>query len=171
MRAHPLTCARSIRRQCMADDWPQPRIAQRIHDHCGVSPLRAHRLAWGWTLEEAVAKLRMIYAAQWGNEPALSHQRLSQWEIGADIPSARYLDTLCQLYASRPDRLGFGHDYTAGLRATAQTAGAAEPVGAATGGRGNDQGSPPQTWVPRAHGLVGGARPGRRASRPICCWA
>ena len=128
----------------------QPRIAQRIRDHCGVSPLRSHRLACGWTLEEAVAKLRMIYAAQWGNEPGLSHQRLSQWEIGADIPSARYLDALCQLYASRPDRLGFGRDYTAGRAETAQPTAMADPADASTGPRDNDQSCPPhvQAWVP-----------------------
>ena len=34
-------------------------------------------------------------------------------ENGADAPTPRYLDTLCRLYASRPDRLGFGHDYGA----------------------------------------------------------
>ncbi len=138
-RAHPPACARSIQRQCAADGWPEPRIAQRIHEHCGVSLLRSHRLARGWTLEEAVAKLRMIYASRWGNEPALSHQRLSQWEIGADIPSPRYLDALCQLYAGRPDRLGYGNDYTAELT----------EAGAVIGGS-DDQSPTPadQTWIP-----------------------
>ncbi|MEV0064572.1 helix-turn-helix transcriptional regulator [Nocardia sp. NPDC050718] len=42
----------------------------------------------------------------------LAHQRLSQWENGMDTPTPRYLDALCQLYRTRPDRLGFGHDYS-----------------------------------------------------------
>lgn len=155
-RAHPPACARSIQRQCAADGWPEPQIAQRIHEHCGVSPLRSHRLAEGWTLEEAVAKLRMIYASRWGNEPALSHQRLSQWEIGADVPSPRYLDALCQLYASRPDRLGYGSDYTADL-----TEGAARI-------RGGDEQNPPadQTWIPVPPAGTGRARPGGPAPIP-----
>ncbi|MBO0884587.1 MAG: helix-turn-helix transcriptional regulator, partial [Mycobacterium sp.] len=41
-----------------------------------------------------------------------SHQRVSQWESGSDIPSPRYLDALCRLYRTRPDLLGFGHDYS-----------------------------------------------------------
>lgn len=144
-KAHPPTCARSIRRQCAADGWPVPRIAQRIHDHCGVSPLRSHRLASGWTLEEAVDRLRTIYASRWGNQPALSHQRLSQWEIGADLPSPRYLDVLCQLYASRPDRLGFGTDYTSG------------PVEAAADLPDDRPGPPPERriWTPVQPGEPG----------------
>ena len=151
-RAHPPTCARSIRRQGAADGWPEPRIAQRIHDHCGVSRLRSHRLARGWTLEEAVEKLRTIYASRWGNQPALSHQRLSQWEIGADAPSPRYLDALCQLYTSRPDRLGFGNDYTV------------QPTEAAPKLHGDDRDSAPgnTAWRPSRAGTVvwpGGSDP------------
>jgi tetratricopeptide (TPR) repeat protein len=48
----------------------------------------------------------------WHAESALTHQRISRWESGADIPSPKYLDALCRLYHTRPDRLGFGHDYS-----------------------------------------------------------
>jgi hypothetical protein len=37
---------------------------------------------------------------------------VSRWETGSDLPTARYLDALCYLYRTRPDRLGFGNDYS-----------------------------------------------------------
>ncbi|WP_156371195.1 hypothetical protein [Nocardia arizonensis] len=37
---------------------------------------------------------------------------MSQWETGRDMPTSCYLDALCFLYRSRPDRLGFGNDYS-----------------------------------------------------------
>jgi Helix-turn-helix domain len=114
MKPHNPRCSRSIRSRGLAEGWGDQRIAEAIGAHCGVSLLRAHRLARGWTLMETIAELRASFQAAWGNEPAISHQRLSQWEMGADIPTPRYLDALCRLYASRPDRLGFGNDYGIG---------------------------------------------------------
>lgn len=104
--------ARSLRRQGAVEGWTELRIAQEIHRRCNVSLLRAHRLARGWTLQHVADRLRAICATVSGDEPALSHQRVSRWEQGGDMPSMRYLDALCRLYRTRPDLLGFGNDYT-----------------------------------------------------------
>jgi transcriptional regulator with XRE-family HTH domain len=109
--SHGRACARSIRKQRLAEGWNEERIAQAIHEHCGITLLRGHRLARGWTLQDVAAELRTVCAQASGTEPAVSHQRISRWENGADKPSPRYLDALCRLYRSRPDRLGFGIDY------------------------------------------------------------
>ncbi|MFG1793214.1 helix-turn-helix domain-containing protein [Nocardia sp. NPDC049149] len=86
--------------------------ALAVHQHCGVSLLRAHRIARNYTLVEAVEALKEILAARGTPSEGLRHQRLSQWEHGQDVPSTHYLDALCFLYRTRPDRLGFGHDYS-----------------------------------------------------------
>ncbi|MEU7138141.1 hypothetical protein ABZ942_01685 [Nocardia sp. NPDC046473] len=86
--------------------------ALAVHQHCGLSLLRAHRIARNYTLMEAVEALKEILASRGTPSQGLRHQRLSQWEHGQDVPSSHYLDALCFLYRSRPDRLGFGHDYS-----------------------------------------------------------
>ncbi|MEU7175438.1 helix-turn-helix transcriptional regulator [Micromonospora tulbaghiae] len=87
-------------------------IVERIHEQTGVSWLRAHRLGRGWKLQEVVNRLKDVYLSTWGEPAPVSHQRLSRWETGHDVPSMRYLDCLCRLYRTRPDLLGFGADYS-----------------------------------------------------------
>jgi transcriptional regulator with XRE-family HTH domain len=111
---HRPGCARSIRSGGLAGGQTVQQIIETIHHHCGVTLLRAHRLAYDWTLEHVVAELRSICLGAWGTDPPLSHQYVSRWENGADLPSPKYLDALCRLYRTRPDRLGFGHDYSTG---------------------------------------------------------
>ncbi|MFI5783920.1 helix-turn-helix domain-containing protein [Nocardia sp. NPDC051570] len=77
-----------------------------------MSLLRGHRIARGYTLAEAVELLKEVLAARGTPSEGLSHQQMSRWEQGQDVPSSHYLDALCFLYHSRPDRLGFGHDYS-----------------------------------------------------------
>lgn len=86
--------------------------ALAVHHQCGLSLLRAHRVARGYTLAEAVELLKEVLASRGTPSAGLSHQRLSQWEHGRDVPTPRYLDALCYLYRTRPDRLGFGNDYS-----------------------------------------------------------
>lgn len=109
---HKPSCAQSIRRKNAAAGLSEWETAQAIQEHCSVGLLRAHRLARGWTLAQVVAELRSIYRDVWGVSPLISHQRISQWEKGTDVPNPRYLDALCRLYRTRPDRIGFGHDYS-----------------------------------------------------------
>jgi transcriptional regulator with XRE-family HTH domain len=86
--------------------------AQAVHRHCGVSLLRAHRVAWGLTLVEVTELLKANLRAQGSPSEGLAHQRVSRWENGLDTPTPHYLDALCYLYQTRPDRLGFGKDYS-----------------------------------------------------------
>ncbi|MFI6048391.1 helix-turn-helix domain-containing protein [Nocardia sp. NPDC051321] len=83
-----------------------------VHRHCGVSLLRAHRIACGHTLMEAVELLKKILRSHGAISEGLAHQQLSRWENGRDVPTPRYLDALCALYRTRPDQLGFGNDYS-----------------------------------------------------------
>jgi transcriptional regulator with XRE-family HTH domain len=86
--------------------------AAAIHAHCGVSLLRAYRIAHGYTLLETVELLKGILREKGTPSEGLAHQRVSRWENGLDTPSQHYLDALCLLYRTRPDRLGFGCDYS-----------------------------------------------------------
>ncbi len=109
---HPPSCARQIRLLGEEQGWSCHATAEEIHRHCGVHLLRAHRLARGWTLVDVVDRIRTESGVAGELLMTLTHQRLSRWESGHDTPSPRYLDALCRFYRTRPDRLGFGHDYS-----------------------------------------------------------
>jgi len=61
-------CAERIRRQYLGqlehpDDLQAGllhRIAADIAGHCGVSRLKAHRLAWGWAVAQAVESFHLM---------------------------------------------------------------------------------------------------------------
>jgi transcriptional regulator with XRE-family HTH domain/tetratricopeptide (TPR) repeat protein len=109
---HPASCARRIRLVAEQQGWPLDKTADEIHRHCKVHLLRAHRLARGWTLIDVVERAQKESIEAGEPLPTMTHQRLSSWENGSDTPTPRYLDALCRLYRSRPDRLGFGRDYS-----------------------------------------------------------
>lgn len=110
---HDPACARRITEQGRIDGRTPDELVDVIHEHCGVSLLRAHRLAHGWTLAEAAERVRKQVPPDQGRTGAgLAHQRISQWEKGSDVPSPPYLEALCRVFRTRPDRLGIGHDYT-----------------------------------------------------------
>ncbi|WP_024805767.1 hypothetical protein [Nocardia sp. BMG51109] len=109
---HTARCARRVARDIKDANGSDYEAALAVHRHCGMSLLRGHRIARGYTLVEAVEAVKEVLAARGTPGEGLSHQRMSQWEQSQDVPSPRYLDALCFLYRSRPDRLGFGHDYS-----------------------------------------------------------
>ncbi|WP_216894058.1 helix-turn-helix domain-containing protein [Nocardia alni] len=109
---HTTRCARRVARETKIAGGSDYEVALAVHRHCGLSLLRAHRIACGYTLVEAIEALKEILASRGTPSEGLSHQRLSRWEHEQDMPSPRYLDALCYLYRTRPDRLGFGHDYS-----------------------------------------------------------
>jgi transcriptional regulator with XRE-family HTH domain len=109
---HSNSCARRIARYVKAAGGSHYEAALSVHRHCGISLLRAHRVAHGFTQIEAVELMKDTLRSHGMPGGGLSQQRLSQWEIGNDMPTPHYLDALCLLYSTRPDRLGFGHDYT-----------------------------------------------------------
>ncbi len=109
---HSSTCGRRLATSVAASGGSKHDAASAIHRHCHVSLLRAYRIAHGFTLVEATELLKEILRTRGTPREGLAHQRMSQWETGRDVPTSRYLDALCYLYRSRPDRLGFGHDYS-----------------------------------------------------------
>lgn len=104
-RANTRQAAARLVAQSDAAGWSPWQLVQAIADQCEVSLLQAARLARGWTLQDAVTGL-----AEAGQRATV--QQLSSWEHGTSKPSDPRLDGLCRLYQTRPDRLGFGTDYT-----------------------------------------------------------
>jgi tetratricopeptide (TPR) repeat protein len=98
--------AAELRQRAHDEDWTAWQLADAIHSVCGVNLLQAHRLARGWTLETAVRNLQAIHGAR------VTVQQLSGWENSSYKPSDDNRDRLCRLYATRPDRCGFGTDHT-----------------------------------------------------------
>jgi len=108
-----------IRRNAAEAGWSTWQLAERVSAECEASLLQAHRLGRGWTLEAATTEYLAVRGAR------LTVQQLSAWERGNGRPGEAHLDGLCQLYETRPDRLGFGRDYTPGGE---QSKGAARQV-------------------------------------------
>jgi len=103
----------TLRAHGLAQNWSIPRIIEAIVDRFGLSRLKAHRLARGWTRPEAIDHILATYHADGLRSPKLSTQRLCAWEHYPQIrPGEDYLDRLCRIYQTRPDLLGYGHDYT-----------------------------------------------------------
>ncbi|MFI6165961.1 helix-turn-helix domain-containing protein [Nocardia sp. NPDC051052] len=109
---HRSSCGRRLARKIMATGGFEGDAAFAVHRHCGVSLLRAHRIARGYTLVGVVEMVKEILRSRGVPSEGLAHQQLSRWENGRDTPSPRYLDALCALYGTRCDRLGFGNDYS-----------------------------------------------------------
>jgi tetratricopeptide (TPR) repeat protein len=109
---HGSSCARLIRDQARAHGGSGWEIARAVSEHCGLGLLRAHRFANEWTLVEVTERLRSLLREAGQPYEGLAHQRVSCWETGVEVPSQRYMDALCRLYRTRPDRLGFGCDYS-----------------------------------------------------------
>lgn len=97
--------ARTLAARADEQRWSTWRLASAISEQTGCGLLQAHRLAQGWTLETTRARLADLGAR-------VTVQQLSMWESHRGRPGETNLDHLCRLYATRPDRLGYGHDYT-----------------------------------------------------------
>jgi hypothetical protein len=74
--------------------------------------LEAWRLAHGWSRTESSARLDALYDADGLVAPRISSAELCRWEHGQRRPSEERIEYLCRLYSARPDRLGFGADYS-----------------------------------------------------------
>lgn len=109
---HGRSHARAWRAHAAAHGWNPWQCAQAITGCCGISLLKATRLAYGWRLADAVAAADRIEQAP-GEPVAITVKQLSRWESGDERPRPATLDRLCRLYTTRPDRLGFGTDYSA----------------------------------------------------------
>jgi tetratricopeptide (TPR) repeat protein len=112
----------SLRAELRAQGRSIPQIVEAIVDRFGVSRLKAHRLARGWTRPQAVERILATYDADGLARPKLTPQRLCAWEHDPKVrPGEDYLDRLCRVYETRPDQLGYGHDYTPAMDLTTST--------------------------------------------------
>ncbi|MFY1615435.1 helix-turn-helix domain-containing protein [Micromonospora sp. WMMD736] len=112
MNAHEQrTAVKAVLDVARQRNWPTGQIVAELNSRCGISLLRAHRLASGRTLNEVARAIQQLIIAEGEPAPMLGHHRVSRWETGVERPSPRYMDALCRLYKARPDLLGFGRDY------------------------------------------------------------
>ena len=106
--------ATDIRLRCLRDRLAPQAITDAIQQELSeVFPLEACRLARGWSRTEVSARLDALYEADQLAPPHISSAELCRWEHGQRRPSDERIEYLCRLYETRPDRLGFGVDYSA----------------------------------------------------------
>ena len=74
--------------------------------------LEAWRFANGWSRTELSVRLDALYEADGLAAPHLTSAELCRWEHGQRRPNDERIEYLCRLYGTRPDRLGFGIDYS-----------------------------------------------------------
>ena len=110
------------------------RMAMDIAGQCGHTLLKAHRLAWGWTVTEAVDAFHQMCRRENIKPRGLVARSWMDWEAGSR-PNWDYQDLLSRLFHTSPVRLGWAADYT--------------PAGAARGPAGS---SP----CPQARSFAGG---------------
>ena len=117
--AHGYRCAENLRLRVLleAGEPAEPSVALRrtlvrqIAACCGHSALKSHRLAWGWTVEQAVGAFHAMCRDQRLGARGLSQRSWLGWEAGGQ-PNDDYRDLLCRLFQTGPVELGFARDYT-----------------------------------------------------------
>ncbi len=116
-RVHDGSCAQRIRvlRLAESGDPPSPpaellqAVAAEIQSCCGQVPLRAYRLAYGWTVTGAIKALR-DRASGGAGYSGVSKRAWQDWEAGKR-PNRHNQDLLCQLFGTGPVELAFARDY------------------------------------------------------------
>ncbi|MER5422299.1 hypothetical protein [Streptosporangium roseum] len=86
-------------------------IAGQVHACCHHSLLKSARLARGWTVSEAVARLTAAAEAAQLPVRGADDRAWRRWENG-NPPDADYQDRLARLFETGPVQLGFAIDYT-----------------------------------------------------------
>ena len=118
---HDDRCSQRIRvlRLAEAGDPPAPpaellqAIAAEIQSCCGQRPLRAYRLAYGWTVGAAIKALQDRCVSDGLGHPGISKRAWQDWEAGKR-PNRHNQDLLCRLFGTGPVQLGFAQDYRGG---------------------------------------------------------
>ncbi|MFB8241981.1 helix-turn-helix domain-containing protein [Kitasatospora purpeofusca] len=119
--------ARAIRLRGIRDGLTPHEIAARIlADLPTVHPLEAHRWAHGWSRGELSTRLDLAYEADGLRGPGIADAELCRWEHGSRRPSDERIDYLCRVYGTRPDRLGYGRDYSGAMLGHLEQAGLAD---------------------------------------------
>jgi hypothetical protein len=116
---HDLKCAQRLRlrRLIEAGEPPEPppgllhEIARAISTCCGHTRLKCFRLAYGWTMNQAVDAFHAMCKAGELKLRGLTVRSWLEWEAGAR-PNSDYQDLLARLFTTGPVQLGFATDYT-----------------------------------------------------------
>jgi tetratricopeptide (TPR) repeat protein len=87
------------------------RIAADIAVQCGVSRLKAHRLAWGWTVVQAVDAFHRMCRRENVKPRGLTTRSWMDWEAGAR-PNWDYQDLVSRLFRASAVQLGWAADYS-----------------------------------------------------------
>jgi hypothetical protein len=105
--------ARLIRRRMQArGSHPHEIVAAITAELPEVFELEAWRFAFGWNRQEVSKGLDDLYEADRLAPPQISSAEICKWEHRDRRPSDERIEYLCRLYRTRPDRLGFGSDYS-----------------------------------------------------------
>lgn len=119
--------ARDIRLSTLPDALPTAEIVDRILAQLpDANPLEAHRWAHGWDRAELSARIDLLYRQDGLMPPGISDAELCRWEHGQRRPADERVDYLCRVYGTRPDRLGFGRDYSGAMLTHLEQAGLAD---------------------------------------------
>ncbi|WP_067178968.1 helix-turn-helix domain-containing protein [Microtetraspora niveoalba] len=108
---HSPACARRWREQAEARRWTLWQTVQAIHGCCGVSMLKAHRLARGWSARQAIEELERLCEQHALGLPRASIDLLNAWENNRARPRPQTIDLLARLYRANAVRLGLAADY------------------------------------------------------------
>jgi hypothetical protein len=105
--------AHDIRLRCARDGLTPDKTVDVIRENVPeIFALEAWRLAHGWSRAEASARLDGLYEADGLAAPGIADSELCRWEHEQRRPNDERIEYLCRLYQTRPDRLGFGFDYS-----------------------------------------------------------
>ncbi|WP_248959311.1 helix-turn-helix domain-containing protein [Sphaerisporangium perillae] len=95
----------------MSRQWSPWQTAQAINSCCGVSLLKAHRLARGWSARQAIEELERLCEAHSLGLPRASIDLLNAWENNRARPRPQTIDQIARLYSANAVRLGLAADY------------------------------------------------------------
>lgn len=112
-------CAERVRQRHLdalpAADGPDAEtlhaVAREIAEVCGHNFLKAHRLAWGWSIPEAVDAFHAMCRTEKIRPRGLVARSWLEWEAGGR-PSWDYQDLLSRLFHTSPIALGWATDYS-----------------------------------------------------------
>lgn len=118
MTQHDVSCGRRLRERLLAEagtNTPSAEllhaIAERIRAHCGHGGLKAHRIAFGYTIASAVEAAHRLSERHKLPARGLVERSWVEWESGGR-PDRDYQDLLCRLFHTGPMALGFANDYS-----------------------------------------------------------
>ncbi|MEO3813120.1 helix-turn-helix transcriptional regulator [Sphaerisporangium sp. B11E5] len=96
----------------MSRQWSLWQTAQAINSCCGVSLLKAHRLARGWSARQAIEELERLCETHSLGLPRASIDLLNAWENNRARPRPQTIDQIARLYSANAVRLGLAADFS-----------------------------------------------------------